>query len=156
MAKVNKKIEVAVRPQKRPNLPKAAVNILTKWLEDNCTNPYPTESTKRTLMEVTRLTKNQIYNWFINSRRRILPNILKEKCVDRSLILLRIKKYTCFNQARFTRYFENQSLRNTTTVSDADTTQLPKPEQNLFKQEDYNLQLLADVATRLPRIPTPQ
>lgn len=51
---------MTVRQQKRPNLPKAAVNILTKWLEENCTNPYPSESMKKTLMEVTNLTKNQV------------------------------------------------------------------------------------------------
>lgn len=65
MAKINKKIQVTVRSQKRPNLPKAAVNILTKWLEENYTNPYPTETTKRTLMEVTNLTKNQVIIVFI-------------------------------------------------------------------------------------------
>lgn len=60
MAKFNRKLQVTVRPQKRPNLPKAAVNILTRWLEENCTNPYPSESTKKILMEVTNLTKNQV------------------------------------------------------------------------------------------------
>jgi len=60
MAKLNRKLQVTVRPQKRPNLPKAAVNILTRWLEENCTNPYPSESTKKILMEVTNLTKNQV------------------------------------------------------------------------------------------------
>jgi len=65
MAKFNRKLQVTVRPQKRPNLPKAAVNILTRWLEENCTNPYPSESTKKILMEVTNLTKNQVgtYTW---------------------------------------------------------------------------------------------
>lgn len=60
MAKINKKLQVTARPQKRPNLPKAAVNILTRWLEENCTNPYPSESTKKVLMEITNLTKNQV------------------------------------------------------------------------------------------------
>lgn len=60
MAKFNRKLQVTVRPQKRPNLPKAAVNILTRWLEENCTNPYPSESTKKILMDVTNLTKNQV------------------------------------------------------------------------------------------------
>jgi len=60
MAKINRKLQVTIKPQKRPNLPKAAVNILTKWLEENCANPYPSESTKKILMEVTNLTKNQV------------------------------------------------------------------------------------------------
>lgn len=60
MAKINMKLQETVRPHKRPNLPKAAVNILTRWLEENCTNPYPSESTKKILMEITNLTKNQV------------------------------------------------------------------------------------------------
>lgn len=51
----------------------------------------------------------QIYNWFINSRRRILPNILKEKDMDKSLILLKIKKFTCFNRNSFAHHFEKKS-----------------------------------------------
>jgi len=64
MAKINKKLQVTVRPHKLPNLPKGAVNILTRWLEENCTNPYPTESTKKILMEVTNLTKNQVIFYY--------------------------------------------------------------------------------------------
>lgn len=68
---------MTVRPQKRPNLPKAAVNILTRWLEENCTNPYPSESMKKTLMEVTNLTKNQVTIFlvpkqFVNNN---IPNV---------------------------------------------------------------------------------
>ncbi|VVC31855.1 Homeobox domain,Homeobox domain-like,Homeobox KN domain [Cinara cedri] len=146
MGKINRKFQVTVRQQKRPNLPKAAVNILTKWLEENCTNPYPSESTKKTLMEVTKLTKNQIYNWFINSRRRILPNILKEKDMDKSLILLKIKKFTCFNRNKFAHHFENKTQctpNKPISYSETKTTS---------KNEEYNLQLLAEVATKLPRI----
>ncbi|XP_022175510.1 homeobox protein TGIF2-like [Myzus persicae] len=146
MAKFNRKLQVTVRPQKRPNLPKAAVNILTRWLEENCTNPYPSESTKKILMEVTNLTKNQIYNWFINSRRRILPNILKEKDIDKSLILLKIKKFTCFTRNSFAHHFEKKTQCKT-------EKKMVESEPNIEpKNEDYNLQLLAEVATKLPRI----
>ncbi|XP_025423145.1 homeobox protein TGIF2LX-like [Sipha flava] len=146
MAKINKKLQETVRPYKRPNLPKAAVNILTRWLEENCTNPYPSESTKKILMEVTNLTKNQIYNWFINSRRRILPNILKEKNVDKSLILLKIKKFTCFNSNSFANHFEK-------TTKCTENKELSYAKRNIeLKNENYNLQLLAEVATQLPRI----
>ncbi|XP_050522167.1 homeobox protein TGIF1-like [Daktulosphaira vitifoliae] len=146
MAKINKKIQVTVRSQKRPNLPKAAVNILTKWLEENYTNPYPTETTKKILMEVTNLTKNQIYNWFINSRRRILPNILKEKSTNKDFILMRIKRYTYFNQTRFIEHVIMHS--NSKQSSNMSHFQMEKIDIN----ENYNLHLLADVATKLPKI----
>lgn len=95
MAKFNRKLQVTVRPQKRPNLPKAAVNILTRWLEENCTNPYPSESTKKILMEVTNLTKNQVstqYNlytyiiyklYFFNTIIILNNNDVFKKCPNR-------------------------------------------------------------------------
>lgn len=62
--------------KRRGNLPKPVTAILKSWLVENCTNPYPTEEEKNWLKQETGLTLNQISNWFINARRRILPMIL--------------------------------------------------------------------------------
>jgi hypothetical protein len=64
--------------KRRGNLPKSVTAILKQWLIDHCKHPYPTEEEKRCLRLKTNLTLNQISNWFINARRRILPFILKE------------------------------------------------------------------------------
>ncbi|KAI8887873.1 hypothetical protein K501DRAFT_268486 [Backusella circina FSU 941] len=62
--------------KRRGNLPKIVTAILKQWLVDHSRHPYPTEDEKRALKQKTNLTLNQISNWFINARRRILPVIL--------------------------------------------------------------------------------
>ncbi|KAI7879797.1 hypothetical protein K492DRAFT_207970 [Lichtheimia hyalospora FSU 10163] len=62
--------------KRRGNLPKSVTAILKQWLIDHCQHPYPTEDEKMALRNRTGLTLNQISNWFINARRRILPLIL--------------------------------------------------------------------------------
>ncbi|RCI03652.1 Homeobox protein 9 [Rhizopus stolonifer] len=68
-----------VQKKRRGNLPKCVTAILKQWLIDHHKHPYPTEEEKRALGLKTDLTLNQISNWFINARRRILPFILSQK-----------------------------------------------------------------------------
>jgi len=63
--------------KRRGNLPKASTNILKKWLYDHLYHPYPTEEEKKMLESRTGMTLNQISNWFINARRRILQPMLE-------------------------------------------------------------------------------
>lgn len=65
--------------RRRGNLPKSVTAILKQWLIDHRGHPYPTEEEKRGLRVKTNLTLNQISNWFINARRRILPLILSQE-----------------------------------------------------------------------------
>jgi hypothetical protein len=69
--------EPSLRKKRRGNLPKAATNLLKKWLYDHLLHPYPSEEEKATLTMQTGLTMNQICNWFINARRRILQPMLE-------------------------------------------------------------------------------
>lgn len=69
--------------RKRGNLPKTTTAILRDWLLKHKTHPYPTEDQKQELANATSLTVNQISNWFINARRRILqPMLDKEHCSE--------------------------------------------------------------------------
>ncbi|KAI9318666.1 hypothetical protein BX666DRAFT_1930392 [Dichotomocladium elegans] len=66
--------------RRRGNLPKHVTATLRDWLAHHKKHPYPTEEEKTALAAQTNLTLNQISNWFINARRRILqPMIIKEQ-----------------------------------------------------------------------------
>lgn len=76
--KSKKKLIKDTNKKRRGNLPKSVTAILRQWLVDHAKHPYPTEEEKRLLRVETNLTLNQISNWFINARRRILPLIMGE------------------------------------------------------------------------------
>lgn len=65
--------------KKQGNLPKESTGVLKRWLQQHTTNPYPSEDEKIELSHLTKLTVQQVSNWFINARRRYLPSIQKEK-----------------------------------------------------------------------------
>ncbi|KAG1147379.1 hypothetical protein G6F37_011795 [Rhizopus arrhizus] len=65
--------------RRRGNLPKAVTAILRDWLCKHKKHPYPTEEEKAQLAAETNLNLNQISNWFINARRRILQPMLEEE-----------------------------------------------------------------------------
>ncbi|KAJ9074045.1 Homeobox protein tos8 [Entomophthora muscae] len=50
----------------------AVVNTLREWLFNHTNNPYPTPEEKEALYKKTHLTPNQLNDWFVNARRRIL------------------------------------------------------------------------------------
>ncbi|KAF7731421.1 Homeobox protein pknox1 [Apophysomyces ossiformis] len=65
--------------RRRGNLPKVVTGILRDWLSKHKKHPYPTEEEKVALAKETNLTLNQISNWFINARRRILQPMLDQE-----------------------------------------------------------------------------
>lgn len=62
---------VAAR-KRRGNLPREAVRLFKKWVEENKRYPYPNEAQKQDFERMTGLSMQQINNWFINARRRNL------------------------------------------------------------------------------------
>ncbi|KAG0042197.1 hypothetical protein BGZ83_000781 [Gryganskiella cystojenkinii] len=68
--------------KRRGNLPKSVTAVLKAWLVQHAIHPYPTEDQKQQLSEATNLSMNQISNWFINARRRILQPILVQAAAE--------------------------------------------------------------------------
>lgn len=85
---------VSTGKKKQGNLPKESTAILKRWLQQHTANPYPTEDEKMELSALTKLTVQQVSNWFINARRRYLPTIQKEKgeTIESCALMRRSKK----------------------------------------------------------------
>nr|XP_020730365.1 homeobox protein TGIF2LX-like [Odocoileus virginianus texanus] len=63
-------------------LPTESVKILYDWLYEHRFKPYPSKVEKCMLSEQTSLSFQQISKWFINARRRFLPEMLLEDVSD--------------------------------------------------------------------------
>ncbi|ONH65592.1 Homeobox protein TOS8 [Cyberlindnera fabianii] len=74
--------------KKRQNLPRQTTMILLSWLSEHLDRPYPNSREKYELLIKTRLTIQQLDNWFINARRRKINELRKLKENDQSISLM--------------------------------------------------------------------
>ncbi|KAI8967558.1 hypothetical protein BDF20DRAFT_899978 [Mycotypha africana] len=78
-------ITLNIKKRRRGNLPKEVTEFLREWLIQHKRHPYPAEKEKADLARRTGLTVNQISNWFINARRRILQPMLESEHINAQL-----------------------------------------------------------------------
>uniref|UniRef100_A0A2K5YMH5 Homeobox protein TGIF2LX n=1 Tax=Mandrillus leucophaeus TaxID=9568 RepID=A0A2K5YMH5_MANLE len=71
------------KKKRKGYLPAESVKILRHWMYKHRFRAYPSEAEKRMLSKKTNLSLSQISNWFINARRRILPDMLQRRGNDR-------------------------------------------------------------------------
>lgn len=71
--------QAAKSKKSRGNLPREAVDYLMAWLYENRFRAYPCEETKKQMARHTGLTLQQVNNWYINARRRILPSLISKE-----------------------------------------------------------------------------
>ena len=68
--------------------------VLRDWLFQHRYNAYPTRAETLILATKTELTTKQVQNWFINARRRILPEIIRREGKQPEKFL---RTRTCFS-----------------------------------------------------------
>lgn len=91
-----------VPKKRRGNLPRHVTDILKLWFEKHLAHPYPDEQEKQMLCRDTGLamiqvsevagklytradTVWQVSNWFINSRRRRVPELVNQATAEKRL-----------------------------------------------------------------------
>ena len=62
--------------KKREKTSPTSQKLLKQWLFAHSYHPYPNDEEKSELCYQTNLTLQQLNNWFINARRRILPSFV--------------------------------------------------------------------------------
>lgn len=95
---------------KKGSFSEETISILKSWLFQNITHPYPTEVEKKELICLTGLTLNQLNNWLINSRRRMLKRLVSTLEGDHANFNSRASKGTSGVNSRYANMWKNEGV----------------------------------------------